>query len=179
MGDLYVGQNMPVTWLGERDSPGGLWLGWPIALEPAVPPAVGDRCDVEGYVYTHRGSFIFIDFTAEEPWIYLDACGSLSLVYDHIHGGVASTAWAAIGPDEYRRRFRPEQLEIYNVEAHGWIPGGDQPMKACSVLWPTIALLHCRGGSRGIGRLAASTQEARTTYISMRLVKNAPLCSAT
>ena len=124
-GDLHVGRNMPVTLVGDEEYPLGLWLGWPIAPSGTAPELPTAPASVEDYVYAHNGSFIFVDLSCEEPCFYLDACGSLSLVFDKRNGITASTAWAALGPEGYRDRFIPHRLVEYNVAAHGWIAGSD------------------------------------------------------
>ena len=124
IGALFAGDNLPVDLVEQDGKLVGIWLGWPIDLAPQHPVETpGDA--VENNVFSNGGSWLYVDFSQDEPRVFLDASGSLCLVFDRRCGIVASTTWVALGPQQYESRYMPAQLETYDVERRGWITGGE------------------------------------------------------
>ncbi|MCR9059174.1 MAG: hypothetical protein NXI02_17690, partial [Rhodobacteraceae bacterium] len=79
---------------------------------------------VETYIYSLTGSFIFVLATGEAQRVYLDACGSLSLVYDPVRRCVASTSTLLLHGDELEARFDSALYDHLRVERDGWFTAG-------------------------------------------------------
>lgn len=126
----------PLQQVTVKDADGlvvGALLGTPIDQNTGVvsdvyhlAASLDDDIDrfVESQIYSLSGSFIFVLLTEKARRIYLDACGSLSLVYDPERQTVASTSSLLLTGDELSKRFDHELYDFLRVERDGWFPGG-------------------------------------------------------
>ncbi|MBG6158971.1 hypothetical protein IWQ52_005052 [Labrenzia sp. EL_159] len=111
----------------------GALLGTPVDSETGVVSGeyrlsvpLNDDIDefVEKQIYSLSGSFVFVLLADQARRIYLDACGSLSLVYDPERRTVASTSSLLLKGNELSDRFDRELYDFLRVERDGWFPGG-------------------------------------------------------
>lgn len=79
---------------------------------------------VETGLYRLAGSFLFILDAAGKTRIYLDANGSLSLVFDTAARTAAATSAVLLGETEYESRFRKDMYDALDVENAGWFTAG-------------------------------------------------------
>jgi len=79
---------------------------------------------LEELLYSFSGSWLFILATDLYERVYLDPCGSQSLVYDVEKKLAASTVGLILNDTEYLERYDEELYETLNVDELGWIPGG-------------------------------------------------------
>jgi len=79
---------------------------------------------VDDHIYRLSGCFLFILSARGVNRIYLDADGSLSIVYDPEARAAGATAAALLDADEYRRRFRSKLYETLDVDNAGWFTAG-------------------------------------------------------
>ncbi|KQV70491.1 hypothetical protein ASC90_09245 [Rhizobium sp. Root1220] len=79
---------------------------------------------VEKNIYRLTGSFLFILSALGSRRIYLDADGTLSVVYDQEARVAGATASVLLDTDEYQRRFRAELYKTLDVEDAGWFTAG-------------------------------------------------------
>ena len=86
------------------------------------------------------GSFIFILDVPGARRVYLDACGSLSAVYDPETRRVGATALALLDADEADRRFRRDLYDRLGIRREGWFPGGLTAHEGVSRLMPNFHL---------------------------------------
>jgi hypothetical protein len=150
---LHLARVAPLPLVRVSDAAGapvGALLGTPIDLgartvfEEAftVPEPLGDDIDgfVERNVFALAGSFIFILDTPGARRVYLDACGSLSAIYDPATRRVGATAMALLDADEAERRFRHDLYDRLGVRREGWFPGGLTAHQGVSRLMPNSYL---------------------------------------
>lgn len=106
----------PVDWRAGRAVTGPLVL-------PAVPEG-----DLDAFVETHvhglGGSFLFVLDRDGVRRLYLDACGTLSAVWDPERGAAAATAPLLLAPEEAAARFERDLHAALRVERDGWFPAG-------------------------------------------------------
>ena len=133
-----------------RGAPVGALLGMPVdyragtlveeRFETADP--LGDDMDdfVERNIHALGGSFIFILDHPRGRRVYLDACGSLSAVYDPETRRVGATAPALLSPEEAADRFRRDLYDRLGVHREGWFPGGLTAHEGVSRLMPNFHL---------------------------------------
>ena len=132
------------------DAPIGALLGMPIdrgartvlAETITIPEPLGDDIDgfIERHIFALGGSFIFILDTPGARRVYLDACGSLSAVYDPATRRVGATALALLDADEANRRFRRDLYDRLGIRREGWFPGGLTAHEGISRLLPNFYL---------------------------------------
>ncbi len=79
---------------------------------------------VEASIYGFSGSFIFLLDQAGHRRAYLDACGSLSAVYDSAATIFASTTSAFLSRQAYADRFRSDLHTRLDILGEGWFPAG-------------------------------------------------------
>ncbi|MBS3803300.1 MAG: hypothetical protein KGY54_02050 [Oleiphilaceae bacterium] len=80
--------------------------------------------EVENQVYRYSGSWILILETENYSRIYLDPCGSLSLVYLSDKSVAASTTGLLLDDQAYVDNFDQGLYEALGVEKNGWFPAG-------------------------------------------------------
>lgn len=138
LGDLRLfagGRLRTVDVTDQHGSRVGMFLGIPVSIEgervlsgveqtglDADSPAFVD--DVESFLYAHGGSWLFVLSTSTHERVYLDANGTLSLVFEPDGRRAASTAGALLSPDEYVARFRTDLFRDLDVAHEGWFPSG-------------------------------------------------------
>ncbi|WP_018856739.1 hypothetical protein [Rhizobium sp. 42MFCr.1] len=113
----------------------GVLLGTPIDLAQrrviadsySISEKLEDVNDVDDFIETHiyslAGSFLFILSTPTKRRVYLDANGTMSLVYDAQARLAGATAAALLSEDQYRQRFRAKLYKSLDVENAGWFTG--------------------------------------------------------
>lgn len=153
IGDLYLVRGSDLPLIRVHDGSGaaiGALLGTPIDYRGGVIPA--DRLDLpaplgddpDGFAETHifalGGSFIFILATGDHKRVYLDACGSLSAVYEPATGRVAATAPALLDAQSVRERFRAGLYDRLGVRREGWFPAGLTAHEGITRLMPNFYL---------------------------------------
>jgi len=88
----------------------------------------GDTSDtdslIERCLYKFAGSFIFIYSWNGDSRIYLDANGSMSLVYDPVARIAGSTSATILDPADYQRRLDWPLHAALDVAHDGWLPAG-------------------------------------------------------
>lgn len=111
----------------------GLLLGVPISEEGRI---LRDRhrldlhwsgdvdALVESEIYVLAGSFVFVLDDGDHRRLYLDACGSLSAVYDPERRRAAATSLQLLDPDEAQARFRARMYDALHIARDGWFPAG-------------------------------------------------------
>lgn len=137
---LAASVDLPLITVGVDGHTVGYLLGHPIDLRSGTLLASGDCLDlgataatslVEALYDSCSGSFIFIHLSADDLEIYLDACGSLSLVYEPETQRAGATALLLLG-DQYDTRFRAELFKAFEVAGDGWFSAG---LTAHTGLW--------------------------------------------
>lgn len=113
----------------------GFFLGYPIDFDAAtavstelvLPSALissgGLGHWVEQHIYRFAGRFVFVLTWQGHSRVYLDAAGSLPVVYDADARLVGSTAGAIYGPQEFIERFDDGIFDRLNLLDGGWFPG--------------------------------------------------------
>jgi len=80
---------------------------------------------IEECVYTDTsGSYIFILDFNNLTRCYLDACGSVPLVYRDDKLGISCATAAILSEKEFKSSFRYAEYDRLNIEDDGWFPGG-------------------------------------------------------
>lgn len=79
---------------------------------------------VERCIYRLAGSFLFVLNALGLRRIYLDADGTLSVVYDEEAGVAGATAAVLLSAGEYQERFRAKLYSALDVENAGWFTAG-------------------------------------------------------
>lgn len=138
LGRLHLSLAPSTQWVRVRDGDGqhiGFILGVPIDLERrdmivgeyVIPAHLDKDTDVDAFVEAHiyrlTGSFLFVLETSTARRIYLDANGTISLVYDPQAQIAGSTAAALLNGDQYQQRFRAKLYKALDVENAGWFTG--------------------------------------------------------
>jgi hypothetical protein len=125
---------VPVVDADQR--PIGVLLGIPIDLARGVVVEgeyrINSRLDdvkcvdtfVEESIYGLAGSFLFVLSTLGLRRIYLDANGTLSIVYDREQKLAAATASVLLDAVSYRKRLRVELYDALDIENAGWFTAG-------------------------------------------------------
>jgi hypothetical protein len=80
--------------------------------------------EIERTIYALAGSFIFILDAPGHTRIYLDANGSLSLVYDPERRVAAATTGLLLSDEEYASRLRADMYEAFEISRDGWFTAG-------------------------------------------------------
>lgn len=111
----------------------GVLLGYPIDVDRGVavdgefvlPSPLRDvDAFVEQDIYGLAGRFVFVLDDQEYRRVYLDACGSVPVVYDPETGLAASSTGLLLDAQAYRDRFASELYEHLHVRRDGWFPAG-------------------------------------------------------
>lgn len=121
-------RNNVISFLGEQV---GLFLGSPIALDQEQIVAndifLNENMAFDGvpaFLDNFAGSYIFIYFSNGRTRIYLDADGTMSLIYDPVTKQAGSTAAVLLDEQSYFERLRSEQFEHLDILNLGWYPSG-------------------------------------------------------
>ena len=114
---------------GPSGSQIGLFLGTPIDLnkEQIIDTDVHlheDFDDVPSFLESYAGSYIFLFVSNGEKRIYLDANGTMSLVFDAATRQAGSTAAVLLDQQSYFERLRRVQFERLDILNFGWFPSG-------------------------------------------------------
>lgn len=128
---------LPVLKVSDRDGRLlGVLLGYPVdyrkgavltgdvRLDEALESAEGVEAFVERHVYGYGGSFVFVLDCHGLRRVYLDAGGSLSLVYDPERRICAATSGLILDPSAYSARFNRKLYEFLDIPRDGWFPAG-------------------------------------------------------
>jgi hypothetical protein len=114
----------------------GVLLGTPIDIDQGVivngqyrvdrtADTVQDLDDlVETCIYRLAGSFLFVLDALGSRRIYLDADGTLSVVYDGEAKVAGATAAVLLDREGYRERFRTKLYKTLDVDNAGWFTAG-------------------------------------------------------
>lgn len=79
---------------------------------------------IERHIYRLAGSFIFVLDVEARRAAYLDANGSLSLVYAPEKGSAAATTGLLLSDQEYTERFQDDLYDAFDLAHDGWFTGG-------------------------------------------------------
>lgn len=79
---------------------------------------------VEEEIFRLGGLFLFVLDCCAQRRIYLDACGSLPLVYDPAGEVAASSAGALLDRESYASRFDYALFDRLGIAGSGWAPSG-------------------------------------------------------
>lgn len=79
---------------------------------------------IESFAYRFGGSWLLVIAAGGKERLYLDADGSLSLVYDPDAGVAAATTGLLLDDAAYRRRFEGALYRALGVAGEGWFPSG-------------------------------------------------------
>jgi len=130
---LHTADSLPIVEIVHKDRQLGLLLGFPVDLENAIGLGPGARLAIDPRVSRDQmrdhlyerlsGSFIIILDISGNLQLCLDACGTLSLVYDRERQAVASTALLLLGT-AYDDAFRPDLFRAFEVASDGWFSAG-------------------------------------------------------
>lgn len=93
-------------------------------LDGVVDNAQALDVALESNIYRLAGSFLFIGSVAGVRRIYLDANGSLSVVYDNDRKLAGATAAVLLDPASYAARFRGQLYRTLDVDNAGWFTAG-------------------------------------------------------
>ncbi len=107
-----------------------------------LPVALGSDPDavIEEHIYRLGGSWLFVLDAAPFARVYLDACGSLSAVYDPETRRVAATSLCLLTPEEAEDRFETDMFEALKVIRDGWFPAGLTAHRGIRRLMPNFYL---------------------------------------
>ena len=108
----------PVDLLDPRPIEGQLTFEKPIDSQTPVDEWIEDQ------IYRYAGRFVFVLIAAGHRRIYLDAAGSLPVVFDREMRIAGSTAAGLLEPAEFLDRFNRELFGTMNILGGGWIPAG-------------------------------------------------------
>ncbi|MCW6529344.1 hypothetical protein NED98_03700 [Sphingomonas sp. MMSM20] len=89
-------------------------------IENAAEPAAALET-LYGRLY---GSFVLIVRIGQRYFLYLDACGTMSVVYSRDRGVAGATATAILSDREYDQLFRDELYEKLDIAKQGWFTAG-------------------------------------------------------
>ena len=79
---------------------------------------------IENFAYRFTGSWLFVIAAAGTERVYLDADGTLSLVYDREQHAAAATTGLLLDDQQYRARFQADLYDALGVAGEGWFPSG-------------------------------------------------------
>lgn len=79
---------------------------------------------LEEFIYGFSGSWLFIFDVAEYQRVYLDACGSYSLVYSRDKQIASSSTCLILDQNEYESEFDKNLFISLEVNKSGWFPAG-------------------------------------------------------
>lgn len=96
---------------------------FPLTFDGPTSPAGLDAA-IESFAYRYTGSWLLVFAAGGEERIYLDADGSLSLVYDPDGKAAAATTGLLLDDTAYRARFDGALYSALGVEGEGWFPSG-------------------------------------------------------
>lgn len=114
----------------------GLLFGTPIDIDRGVVVDGQYRIDrklddvqdlddlVEKCIYRLAGSFLFVLSALGSRRVYLDADGTLSLVYDGLAKVAGATAAVLLDAAGYQERFRAKLYKTLDVDNAGWFTAG-------------------------------------------------------
>ena len=93
------------------------------------PPAGLDELErwIEETVYRYGGRYVFVLTSGPVKRVYVDAAGSLPLVYDKERKVAGSTAGAIYDEDEFADRFDAALFDRMRLLEGGWFPAGLTP----------------------------------------------------
>lgn len=144
---------------------------------------------IEREIYRRTGSFLFILDRPDARRLYLDACGSLSAVWDPETGRAGAISSQLVTQTEVSSRFDAELYNALRVDRDGWFPAGltahhgirrlmpnhylDLDAKAAIRHWPRQALSITKDPEATCGRILDGV---RATLNG--LAKKAPLSVA-
>lgn len=94
-----------------------------LILDCPSDPHLLDRA-IENFAYRFTGSWLLVIAAAERERIYLDADGTLSLVYDPERQAAAATTGLLLNDAEYKTRFDHALYKALGVAGEGWFPSG-------------------------------------------------------
>lgn len=95
----------------------------PLTFDGPASPAGLDAA-IESFAYRLTGSWLLVIAAGGEERIYLDADGSLSLVYDPEGNAAAATTGLLLDDTAYRSRFDATLYNALGVAGEGWFPSG-------------------------------------------------------
>lgn len=95
----------------------------PLTFDAPASPAGLDAA-VEAFAYRHGGSWLLLITAGESQRIYLDADGSMPLVYDPDQDAAAATVGLLLDDAAYAARFEAELYDALGVTGEGWFPSG-------------------------------------------------------
>ncbi len=107
----------------------GLFLGMPIDLnqEQIINANIylqENIDDIPAILENYAGSYVFIFVSKADKRIYLDANGTMSLVYDPSTQIIGSTAAVLLDEQSYFEKLRGVQFDSLDVLNFGWFPSG-------------------------------------------------------
>ena len=105
------------------DHSAGTLIAEPLRLDLSSDPKVRDAA-IEATLYRLGGSWLCILATQALERIYLDANGTLSLVYDPATSTAASTAGLLLDDAAYTARFDRDLYTRIDVPGEGWFASG-------------------------------------------------------
>ncbi|MGO1499880.1 MAG: hypothetical protein ACTHWH_01180 [Marinobacter sp.] len=79
---------------------------------------------LEDRIYIYGGSWVMVMRTLTSLRLYLDPCGSLSVVYSQDKAAAGSTAGLLLNDSEYTATFNRELHKELEVLQSGWFPAG-------------------------------------------------------
>lgn len=95
---------------------------------------------IEDEIYRLAGRFVFILDIEGARRIYLDAMGSMPVVYSAARRAAASTGVNILGEDDRQDLFRSESYKTLDVEREGWFTGTITAHKTIDRLLPNFYL---------------------------------------
>lgn len=134
---LFSDEDLPVIHCRFADgTTAGFMLGEPVDIlnlrpiegeltfQKSIDPQTSVDEWVEDQIYQYAGRFVFVLVAAGLRRIYLDAAGSLAVVYDHERRIAGSTAASLLEPAEFVDRFDGDLFRSMKILNGGWIPAG-------------------------------------------------------
>jgi len=103
--------------VGAKLVEGGIRIDWPI-------DAAARDTAIEQQIYKFGGSWACLLAADGCERVYLDADGTLSLVYDPAQEAAAATAGLLLDDEAYRNRFDAALFTGLDVAGEGWFPSG-------------------------------------------------------
>lgn len=183
---LIVFEGLPVTMVeDDAGRPLGVLLG--TALDGAAGGPLRDRAVFEGAfdtpatrdaaieraLYSLTGSFLFVLDRPGARRLYLDACGSLSAVWEAATGRAAAISSQLVAPEDLDTRFQHDMYAALRVDRDGWFPAGltghqgierlmpnhylDLDARLAVRHWPTAPVPRAADPEDACGRILAAT----------------------